>query len=291
MQSTRQKARTRDTDQSALLYLDTGTPISLEQIDAYLAGISEGGYKRETIQSYRRILYAFYEILPDDKRVGPATLAIWSAAMREKGYKPRTINVRISSVNNLLKFLGLREYQLPQCMVPAEETQPEITRNEYLRLLSCAKTLGQECTYLLTKLFACTGLNVENLPLLTVEAVQAGVINTSDGVSQEIHIPTHLQVELTAYIRRSGIRTGPVFVTRAGKRINRTFVTASIQRLAHDARIAPEKCTPRSLRRLYQTTWERIQTNYIPLMERSYAQLLDSEQLVIGWEEWNDTHE
>lgn len=292
MQSKGQKARTRDTDQSALLYLDTGMPISLEQIDAYLAGISEGGYKRETIQSYRRILYAFYEILPDNKRVGPATLAIWSAAMREKGYKPRTINVRISSVNNLLKFLGLQEYQLPQCMISAEEdAQPEITRNEYLRLLSCAKTLGQECTYLLTKLFACTGLNVENLPLLTVEAVQAGFINISDSVQREIHIPTHLQVELTAYIRRSGIRTGPVFVTRTGKRINRTFVTASIQRLAYDARIAPEKCTPRSLRRLYQTTWERIQTNYIPLMERSYAQLLDSEQLVIGWEEWNDTHE
>ena len=211
--------------------------------------------------------------------------------MREKGYKPRTINVRISSVNNLLKFLDLREYQLPQCMVPAGEAQPEISRNEYLRLLSCAKILGQECAYLWTKLFACTGLNVENLPLLTVEAVQAGFINTSDGEQRELHIPTHLQAELTAYIRRSGIRTGPVFVTRTGKRINRTSVTASIQRLARDARVAPGKCTPRSLRRLYQTTWESIQANYMPLMERSYAQLLDGEQLVIGWEEWNDKHE
>ena len=59
MQSNGQKARTRDTDQSALLYLDAGMPISLEQIDAYLAGIAKDGYKRETIQSYRRILYAF----------------------------------------------------------------------------------------------------------------------------------------------------------------------------------------------------------------------------------------
>mgnify|MGYP000314588749 FL=1 len=56
MQSNGQKARTRDTDQSALLYLDAGMPISLEQIDAYLAGIAKDGYKRETIQSYRRIL-------------------------------------------------------------------------------------------------------------------------------------------------------------------------------------------------------------------------------------------
>lgn len=291
MQSNGQEAQRMDADQSASLYPDTGTPISLEQIDAYLAGIAKDGYKRETIRSYQSILYAFYEMLPDSKRVGPATLAGWSAAMREKGYKPRTINVRISSVNNLLKFLDLREYQLPQCMVPAGEAQPEISRNEYLRLLSCAKILGQECVYLLTKLFACTGLNVENLPLLTVEAVQAGFINTSDGEQREIHIPTHLQAELTAYIRRSGIRTGPVFVTRTGKRISRTSVTASIQRLARDARVAPEKCTPRSLRRLYQTTWESIQANYMPLMERSYAQLLDGEQLVIGWEEWNDMHE
>lgn len=152
--------------------------------------------------------------------------------MREKGYKPRTINVRISSVNNLLKFLDLREYPAPPVHGPRREAQPEISRNEYLRLLSCAKILGQECAYLWTKLFACTGLNVENLPLLTVEAVQAGFINTSDGEQRELHIPTHLQAELTAYIRRSGIRTGPVFVTRTGKRINRTSVTASIQRLA-----------------------------------------------------------
>lgn len=150
MQSNGQEAQRIDADQSASLYPDTGTPISLEQIDSYLAGIAKDGYKRETIHSYQRILYAFYEMLPDSKRGRPATLASWSAAMREKGYKPRTINVRISSVNNLLKFLDLREYQRPQCMVPAGEAQPEITRNEYLRLLSCAKTLGQECIYLLT---------------------------------------------------------------------------------------------------------------------------------------------
>ena len=150
MQSNGQEAQRMDADQSASLYPDTGTPISLEQIDAYLAGIAKDGYKRETIRSYQSILYAFYEMLPDSKRVGPATLAGWSAAMREKGYKPRTVNVRISSVNNLLKFLDLREYQLPQCMVPAGEAQPEISRNEYLRLLSCAKILGQECAYLWT---------------------------------------------------------------------------------------------------------------------------------------------
>ena len=93
--------------------------------------------------------------------------------MREKGYKPSTINQRLVSVNCLLAYLKLWEYQLPLCP-DVTDTQPELTRSEYLRLLSAARVLRKKRSYLLVKVFACTGIAVRELPKLTVEALKEG---------------------------------------------------------------------------------------------------------------------
>lgn len=206
--------------------------------------------------------------------------------MLEQGYTPRTVNVRLASANGFLDYLGLRDYQLPMQLKPAEdEIQPELTRNEYLRLLSAARALGKERTYFLVKVFAVLGLSVHDLPNLTVKAVEAGTLMaTANRSHQIIRIPNSLQAELRDYLQREGIQSGPVFRTRNGKTVNRTAVTGCIQQLARDARVAPEKCNPRCLRKLCQSTRESVQQNISLLVEQALDRLLEQEQLTIGWE-------
>ena len=269
----------------ALLFSDMGAAITPEKIDDYLETLRRKGCRADTVRTYRRILQAFYRFLPESKQISMDTLSRWCEALSKEGYKPRTINVRISSVNGLLEFMNLQEYQLPQQLIPPKEAQPELTRSEYLRLLSIARTLRKERTYLLIKVFACTGLALEDIPRVTAAVVEAGyVVTNSNGVRRIIRFPSSLREELLNYIQRKGRRSGPVFVTNTGKAINRSAITDSIQRLARDAQVAPEKCNPRCLRKLYQTTWAGIEANFLLMIEQAHERLLDTEQLTIGWE-------
>lgn len=262
--------------------------ITWEQIRAYLEDMEARGCTPESIKSYRRNLTLFFQFLPLDKHLNRRSVAGWRDAMLASGYMPRTVNSRISSVNGLLGYLDLREYQLPAQLRPPDVLQPELTRNEYLRLLSAARALGKERTYLLIKVFAVMGLSLQELPRLTVEAVRVGSLCLPPGRTRRVlPIPACLQRELLDYAHRGGILSGPVFVTRSGCAVERTNVTTGIQQLARDARVAPEKCNPRCLRKLCQATRESVQQNIALLAEQAYERLLEQEQLTIGWEEVN----
>jgi len=235
--------------------------LSWEQAEAYLDHLQKRGRTPETIKTYRRNLLMLFRALPEDGRLDHTALARWRDAMMARGYTPRTINVQLASANGFLEHLGLRDYQLPLRLKPSEDDiQPELTRNEYLRLLSTARALGKERTYFLVKVFAVLGLSVHDLPNLTVKAVEAGTLMaTANRSHQIIRIPNSLQAELRDYLQREGIQSGPVFRTRNGKTVNRTAVTGCIQQLARDARVAPEKCNPRerAFSRISPCWWNR----------------------------------
>ena len=203
-----------------------------------------------------------------------------------QGLMPSTVKLRISSVNGLLAFLELWKYQAqPPPWPNTEEVQPELTRSEYLRLLSAARTLGKEQAYLLVKVFACTGVRVQDLPQVTVEAVQEGRLLLH---KQLVSLPPSLCDELLSYAGKKGVSHGSLFVTRNGKPLSRTNVTALVQRLAGAARVSPEKCNPRCLRKLYQETLRGIQQNVAVLIEQAHQRLVEQEQIRVGWKETSE---
>lgn len=264
---------------------DEGVPISPEQIAQYLASMKQAGCVAGSLQKYRRDLNALYDYLPPGKRIGPDTLQEWREELLRKGYATRIVNACIVEANGLLQWLGAWQYRLPGQIELQNDVQPELTRNEYIRLLSAARVLGKERAYLLVKTFACVGITVQELPELTVEALNRGYLAIpSRGGRENRYIPDCLREELKAYARRACIAKGSIFATRTGKPVNRTAVAAMIQALSNDARVAPEKCNARCLRRLYLATQESIQANLAMLMEQTYNRMLETEQLIVGWE-------
>ena len=256
-----------------------------ELIAQFLLEKERRGCVSDTVSGYRRHLLQLYQELPEDKEIRPGTLENWQSMLVEKGYAARTVNNWLSAANSLMEFCGRRELQVPDLPLPADDVQPELTRAEYLRLLSAARALGRERAYLLVKVFACTGLTVRHLSLLTAEAVEENrLVLPDNSLRRIVHIPASLWGELQDYIRREGVSSGPVFVTRNGRQYNRTAVNAVIQSLARDARVSPEKCNPRCLRKLYRSTQESIQASFALLMEQAHERLLETEQLTTGWE-------
>ena len=70
----------------------------------------------------------------------------------------------------VLRKIVIETVQATAVPFQCSELQPELTRTEYLRLLQTARALGRERVYLLVKLFGTTGLTVQELEKVTVEA-------------------------------------------------------------------------------------------------------------------------
>ena len=262
-----------------------GILITMEEIEQFLALYETLDRAEGTVKLYRRKLTQFYQDLPEDKRLRHGFMESWRGSLLKK-YQPASVNASQSAVNAFLDHIGHREYQLASQLKSETELQPELTRAEYLRLLQTARTLGREKVYLLVKLFGTTGLSVQELSKVTVEAVTEGKLTvTSSRSKQVLRIPEGLQKELLDYGRRNGYLKGPLFLTREGTPMSRTYVTTIIRQLCEAARIPGEKGNPRCLKRLYQSTRSGIEENIALLVEQAHARLLEQEQLEIGWSE------
>ena len=264
---------------------ETGVLLTQESIEQFLDACQSRGRVEGTLQWYRRGLNRLYQALPEDKFIRQGALERWREELVEMEYTPGTVNMFLSIANSYLDFVGHRECQLASQLKPKSSLQPELTREEYVQLLRTAKALDKERLYLLVKLFASTGLSVQELPNVTVEAVQKGeIVHFPHKVEQRVRIPECLRKELLGYIRRNGYTSGPIFQNKDGGPLNRTYVSIAIRRLCVEARIPEEKGKPRCLKRLYQNTRLDIENNVAQLVEQALDRVLEQEQSAIGWE-------
>ena len=152
--------------------------LTRSDIDLYLQDVASRGCKQGTLENYRRSLLNFFDWLPEGKRVSREKVYEYQEYLIGK-YTSRTVNMKMTSINGILGFLDLREYQSTvKASVDDTAIQPELSRNEYLRMLSAAKAIGDERLYLIIKLFGTTGIAVQEFDKVTVEAVRSGTIVT-----------------------------------------------------------------------------------------------------------------
>lgn len=265
-----------------------------ERIEGFLKDMAGRGRSASCLQSYRRSLTMLYEALPQFRpEAGPAdaperfldreTGSAWVDWMKQRGTPVRTVNARISAWNSFTRYIGRKEWRLEIFSDIEDGVKPELSRSEYLRLLSAAKRKRRDKAYMLVMAIGVTGLRVQELPLLTVEAVLAGRVNLAErGMS--LRLPQPLQRELKGYIMRQGITSGPVFVTGEGSALPRSGVNSCIRQLCADAHVSSEKATPSCLRNMYEETRKNIQASILQLAEQAYEEMLEQEGMTAGWE-------
>lgn len=265
---------------------EEGVIFTPELLQEYISLLREQGRRADSVRGSEKTLWQFFDALPPDKVVGRETMAHWRETLLREGYAIRTANSKVSLLNSLLESMDCREFQVSGQLKPEQYTAPELTRQEYVRMLQTAKGLGDQRSYLLTKLFATTGLAVLDLPRVTVESAQSGTVQVQNGKKTRLlYYPDCLQNDLLEYARLHGRYGGMIFTKRNGEPLDRTQVGMYIQRLALDARVPVEKGNVRCLRQLYKNTISGIEANFELLVQQAYARQLEMEQLSVGWEE------
>lgn len=260
--------------------------LARSDIDLYLQDVASRGCKQGTLENYRRSLLNFFDWLPEGKRVSREKVYEYQEYLMGK-YTSRTVNMKMTAINGILGFLDLREYQSTvKASVDDTAIQPELSRNEYLRMLSAAKAIGDERLYLIIKLFGTTGIAVQEFDKVTVEAVRSGTIVTFPNRNRlALRIPACVQSELLEYAKEKGVKSGPIFLTREGRPLGRTTLSNMVPHIARYAKVEESKCTPRCLQKLYAETWDTIKSNVNVMLQMTYDKLLEQEQVIYGWQD------
>lgn len=135
-----------------------------------------------------------------------------------------------------------------------------MTRSEYARLVKTAEKAGKERLALVLQTITSTGIRVSELQFITMEAVRCGrAVVRCKGKSREVFLPKKLCRCLDAYMREQNRRSGLVFVTKSGKKLDRSNIWREMKSLCEEAGVSAEKVFPHNLRHLFARTYYSLE--------------------------------
>lgn len=222
-----------------------------------------------TIEKYVRDILAFYDWIQDKELTKIAVLE-YKAKLIEN-YAPASVNSILSSLNSFFDYnewydLKVKNLKVQRQMFCKSET--ELSKAEYERLLRAAKDKRNERLYLVMQTICSTGIRVSEIKYITKEAVMNGQAQVKlKGKIRTVFIPKELCKILKKYIAEQKIESGPVFVTRTGKPLDRHSIWKSMKELCEMANVSKEKVFPHNLRHLFARTYYSIQKDIVRLAD------------------------
>ena len=229
-------------------------------IPPYETALREAEKSAATIEKYLRHVRQF--VAHDAGRKIDKALMLEYKTRLEKLYAPSSANAALAAVNGFLRFwgfesCGVKPFKVQKKLYCPEER--ELSREEYIRLVKAAKEKSSERLALLLETICATGIRVSELPYITVEAVARGeAVVHCKGKTRTVFLPAALQKKLRRYMQSQKIQSGPVFITRTGKPMNRSNIWREMKALCERANVAPSKVFPHSLRHLFARTFYSI---------------------------------
>lgn len=225
---------------------------------------------KNTIEKYSRDVKTFAEYAENSVITKELVIAYKNKLLSEN-YSVRSINSMIASINSLFTFTGWENCRVKsikiQRRIYCREDQ-ELTKAEYVRLVKTAQRNGNERLSLILQTICATGIRVSELQYITVQAVRQGeAIVSLKGKTRSVFIVNKLQKKLLNYIRKTGIKTGPVFRTRSGGLISRTNIWREMKKLCVDAGVNSKKVFPHNLRHLFARLFYEIEKDIAKLAD------------------------
>ena len=235
-----------------------------------------------TVEKYLRDAGAFLAYSLDRSITKEHTVS-YKRSLQEQGYAIRSINSMLASINSLLDFLGWSDCRVKNLRCQRQTycaEEKELTKAEYLRLLESSK--HQEQLNLVIQTICGTGIRVSELKFFTVEAISHGEVTVQcKSKTRTILVPGKLKKLLLNYAKKSGIRSGTIFITRSGKPLDRSNIWAQMKRLCRAAGVNPSKVFPHNLRKLFARTFYGIEKDIAKLADILGHSSIDTTRIYI----------
>lgn len=235
--------------------------ITNELIQKYKDYLYEEEKAKATIEKYIHDVIAFMSWLCG-RCVEKATVMEYKQELIEN-YAPASVNSKISSLNNFFEFNEWVKCKVKTLKIQKQiyaNRDKELTKAEYERLLSAAKSKNNDRLYYLMQTICATGIRISELRFINVSAVKTGKAEINcKGKMRTVFLPKQLCKMLKEYIKRHNITSGSVFVTKSGKPLNRSNVWSDMRKLCESANVEKSKVFPHNLRHLFARTYYSLQ--------------------------------
>lgn len=243
--------------------------ITNELIHSFKTYLIEEEKSENTIEKYIRDV-TFFMIWLAGREVTKILALDYKKELCEK-YAPSSVNAAISSLNSFFVFIGWHDIRIKALKFQRQifsNKDKELTKAEYERLLTAAKSKGNERLYLLIQTICSTGIRVSELRFVTCEAVKKGqAVISCKGKMRTIFLPKELCRMLKKYIKEQGIKDGSVFVSRNGKPLDRSYIWKMLKNLCEAAGVSKDKVFPHNFRHLFARTYYSLQKDIVRLAD------------------------
>ena len=243
--------------------------ISAEQIEIYQNYLIEEEKSQATINKYIHDITTFIKWLPKDTFDKNIVLS-YKKFLLEK-YSIASVNSMLSSLNSFFAYMEWLDLKVKTVKVQRQifsSNNKELTKHEYERLLKAAKDKENTRLYLLMQTICSCGIRVSEVRYITVEAVSVGQSEINcKGKRRKVFLPYELCKALKKYAKEQKIKSGPVFVTKNGKPLDRSNIWSDMKKLCKAAKVSESKVFPHNLRHLFARTYYSLQKDIVRLAD------------------------
>ena len=223
----------------------------------YLKFLRSEEREEATCRLYQREIRRFFEFA--GKKILSKELVIAYKEQLIRSYSPASVNVKLTALNGFFRFIGKEEWRVRQLKIQRSaycSKEKELTKAEYLRLVSAAEREGREELSLILQTLCGTGIRVSELSFITAEAVRKGeAVVRLKGKIRIVLLTGKLCRLLKKYAKRRGICSGSIFVTRTGRPLDRSNIWKMLKSLGSRASVELKKIFPHNLRHLFARTF------------------------------------
>ncbi|MBQ2942769.1 MAG: tyrosine-type recombinase/integrase [Clostridia bacterium] len=238
-------------------------------INDFVIYLREEEKSKATAEKYLRDVTAFLLWL-DGEEADKSKVLSYKDYLIEK-YAPASVNSVLSSLNSFFDYCNRYELKVKTLKIQRRifsDSKKELTKEEYGKLLVAAKSRENMKLYYLMQTICSTGIRVSELRFITLEALKEGKAEIKNkGKLRVILLPAELCKILKKYSERQKITSGPVFVTRNRKPLDRSTIWKMMKSLCEDAGVSPEKVFPHNLRHLFARTYYSLQKDIVRLAD------------------------
>lgn len=243
--------------------------ITENQLKDFEKFLFENERSTATIQKYLHDVRHFADFA-NGKSVTKDTVLSYKEKLAET-HALTSANSMLAAFNTFFLFLGCNELCVKQFKVQKQTYLPEekeLTKAEYIRLISAAEKDNNERLSLIIQTICGSGIRVSELKFITAEAVQKGKAEVScKGKTRTVFIVKELKNKLLKYMKAQNIKSGCIFITKTGKPVNRTNIWREMKNLCEKANVNPQKVFPHNLRHLFARVFYKIEKDIAKLAD------------------------
>lgn len=222
-----------------------------------------------TLEKYIRDITVFSAWL-DGREVDKKAVLRYKERISEK-YAPATVNSVLSSLNSFFDFCNWHELKVKMLKIQKQifaREEKELTKAEYERLLTAARSQKNAWLYYIMQTICACGLRVSELRHVTIEAVKMRQATIHcKGKTRVVLLPKELCKMLLGYAKQNKITSGAIFITKSGKPLDRSCIWKMMKALCETANVPRGKVFPHNLRHLFARTFYSIQKDIVRLAD------------------------